>query len=163
MEPRGYPLKNPGKGALFVSMGERELLCQLRKDLEAVPFIKGVNNHMGSRFMEHGEKVRLVLQELKKRGLFFLDSRTTSKSQGYQIARELALKTDKRDLFLDNETDVKDIQAQLEKLIRIARDNGTAIAICHPYPTTISALKEMIPRIKADGMQIVPLSQALDY
>jgi polysaccharide deacetylase 2 family uncharacterized protein YibQ len=163
MEPRGYPLKDPGKGALFVSMGERELLRQLRKDLEAVPFIKGVNNHMGSRFMEHGEKVRLVLQELKKRGLFFLDSRTTSKSQGYQIARELALRADKRDLFLDNETDVKDIQAQLKKLIQIARNNGTAIGICHPYPSTITALKEMIPQIKAEGIQIVPLSQALDY
>jgi polysaccharide deacetylase 2 family uncharacterized protein YibQ len=162
MEPRGYPLKDPGKGALFVSMGERELLRQLRKDLEAVPFIKGVNNHMGSRFMEHGEKVRLVLQELQKRGLFFLDSRTTSKSQGYQIARELALRTDTRDLFLDNETDVQDIQAQLEKLIRIARNNGTAIGICHPYPSTITALKEMIPQIKAEGIQIVPLSQALD-
>jgi polysaccharide deacetylase 2 family uncharacterized protein YibQ len=162
MEPRGYPLKDPGKGALFVSMGERELLRQLQKDLEAVPFIKGVNNHMGSRFMEHGEKVRLVLQELKKRGLFFLDSRTTSESQGYQIARELALRTDNRDLFLDNETDVKDIQTQLEKLIRIARDNGTAIGICHPYPSTITALKEMIPRIKAEGIRIVPLSQALD-
>ena len=164
LEPRGYPLKDPGKGALFVSMGERELLRQLRKDLEAVPFIKGVNNHMGSRFMEQGEKVRLVLRELKKRELFFLDSRTTSKSQGHHIARELALRTDTRDLFLDNdEFDVYYTKLQLKNLIRIARDNGTAIGICHPYPSTITALKEIIPRIKAEGMQIVPLSQALDY
>ncbi len=162
MEPRGYPLKDPGKGALFVSMGERELLYQLRKDLDAVPFIKGVNNHMGSRFMEYDDKVRLVLKELKQRELFFLDSRTTSKSQGYRIARELAMRTDTRDLFLDNDSNVGYTKLQLKKLIRIARDNGTAIGICHPYPSTITALKEMIPQIKAEGMQIVPLSQALD-
>jgi polysaccharide deacetylase 2 family uncharacterized protein YibQ len=162
MEPRGYPLKDPGTGALFVSMGERELLRQLRKDLEAVPFITGVNNHMGSRFMEHGEKVRLVFRELKKRKLFFLDSRTTSKSQGYRIARELALRADTRDLFLDNDSNVGYTKLQLEKLIRIARNHGTAIGICHPYSSTITALKEMIPQIQAEGMQIVPLSQALD-
>jgi polysaccharide deacetylase 2 family uncharacterized protein YibQ len=162
MEPRGFPLKDPGKGALFVAMSERELLRQLRKDLDAVPFIVGVNNHMGSRFMEHGVSVRLVLRELKKRGLFFLDSRTTAKTQGYQIARELALLAGERNLFLDNENDERDIRAQLEGLIRIARDRGTAIGICHPHPATITALKGMISRIKAQGIRIVPLSQALE-
>lgn len=162
MEPRGFPLKDPGTGALFVSMGERELLRQLRKDLDAVPFITGVNNHMGSRFMEQEEKVRPVLEELKRRGLFFLDSRTTAKTQGYRIARELALKTNERDLFLDNETDVQDIRAQVERLIRIAREHGTAIGICHPYPSTVTCLQEMIPKIKAAGIEVVPLSQALD-
>jgi polysaccharide deacetylase 2 family uncharacterized protein YibQ len=162
MEPRGYPLKDPGAGALFVSMGEREIARQLCEDLDAVPFIQGVNNHMGSRFMEHEEKVRLVLRELKKRELFFLDSRTTSKSTGYRIARELALKADIRDLFLDNDSNVGYTRRQLKKLIRMARDNGTAIGICHPYPSTITALKEMIPQIQAEEIQIVPLSQALD-
>lgn len=162
MEPRGFPVKDPGKGALFVAMSERELLRQLRKDLDAVPFIVGVNNHMGSRFMEHAGAVRLVLGELKKRGLFFLDSRTTAKTEGYQIARELALLAGERDLFLDNENDVQDIRAQLEGLIRLARDHGRAIGICHPYPSTITALKGMITKIKAQGIRIVPLSRALE-
>lgn len=162
LEPRGFPLKDPGEGALFVAMGDRELVRQLRKDLDAVPDIAGVNNHMGSRFMEHEEKVRLVLEELKKRGLFFLDSRTSSKSTGYRIARSLALRTGERDVFLDNENGVKDITAQMEQLIRIAREQGTAIGLCHPYPATVTVLKEMIPRIKAQGIEIVPLSQALD-
>jgi polysaccharide deacetylase 2 family uncharacterized protein YibQ len=162
MEPRGFPLKDPGKGALFVAMSERELLRQLRKDLDSVPFIVGVNNHMGSRFMEHAAAVRLVLGELKKRGLFFLDSRTTAKTEGYQIAQELALLAGERDLFLDNENDVQDIRAQLEGLIRLARDHGRAIGICHPYPSTIAALKGMIAKIKAAGIWIVPLSQALE-
>jgi len=162
LEPRGFPLKDPGTGALFVAMGDKELVRQLRKDLDAVPYIAGVNNHMGSRFMEHGEKVRLVLEELKGRGLFFLDSRTSSNSTGYRIARSLALRTGERNVFLDNETGVKDITAQVEQLIRIARKDGRAIGICHPYPSTVTVLKEMIPKIKAQGIEIVPLSQALD-
>ena len=162
MEPRGYPLKDPGEGALFVSMDKSELLHRLREDLEAVPYIKGVDNHMGSRFMEHGDKVRLVLRELKKRDLFFLDSLTTPKSRGYQIAQELAMRAGKRDLFLDNETAVKDIKVQLERLKQIAQTRGKAIGICHPYPSTIAALKEMIPKFQAEGMEIVPLSQILD-
>jgi polysaccharide deacetylase 2 family uncharacterized protein YibQ len=162
MEPRGFPLKDPGTGALFVSMSTKELLRQLRKDLDAVPFITGVNNHMGSRFMEHNDKVKIVLQELKKQGFFFLDSRTSAKSTGYQIAQTLGMRAGERDLFLDNETDVQAIRAQLEQLIKTARDKGTAIGICHPYSCTITALKEMIPKIKVEGIQIVPLSQALD-
>jgi hypothetical protein len=162
MEPRGFPLKDPGKGALFVAMSEWELLHQLRKDLDAVPFIVGVNNHMGSRFMENAAAVRLVLGELKKRGLFFLDSRTTAKTEGYRIARELALLAGERDLFLDNENDVQDIRAQLVGLMRLARDHGRAIGICHPYPSTVTALKEMIAKIKSAGIRIVPLSQALE-
>ena len=112
--------------------------------------------------MEHGDKVRLVLRELQQRELFFLDSRTTAKSQGYHIAQDLALRTDTRDLFLDNESDGGYTKLQLEQLIRIAQDHGTAIGICHPYPSTITALKEMIPQIKAAGIEIIPLSQALD-
>lgn len=162
MEPRGFPLKDPGKGALFVSMNTKELLSQLRKDLDAVPFITGANNHMGSRFMEHDDKVKIVLQELKKHGFFFLDSRTSAKSTGYQIAQTLGMRTGMRDIFLDNEADVQAIRAQLERLIKTARDKGTAIGICHPYSCTITVLKEMVPKIKADGIQIVPLSQALD-
>ncbi len=162
MEPRGYPLKDPGEGALFVSMEAKELLRQLRDDLEAVPYIRGVSNHMGSRFMEHGQKVRLVLQEIKERKLFFLDSRTTPKSTGYQIAQELDLKAGKRDLFLDNEADVKYTKLQLERLIQIARAHGKAIGICHPYPSTITALKEMIPTLEKQGMELVPLSQIID-
>ena len=163
MEPRGFPLKDPGEGGLFVTMGEtKELTRQLKKDLDAVPYISGANNHMGSRFMEHEAVVRVVLRELKKRGLFFLDSGTTDRSMGYKLARELSLKTGKRDVFLDNETGPKDMEAQLNQLMKIARLRGKAIGIGHPYPTTVAALKGMIAKIQKAGIKIVPLSQVLD-
>jgi polysaccharide deacetylase 2 family uncharacterized protein YibQ len=74
----------------------------------------------------------------------------------------LSLRAGERDVFIDNETDTKDMQAQVEKLIHIARENGKAIGICHPYPSTITALKKIITKIKAKGIQIVSLSQAID-
>ena len=89
-------------------------------------------------------------------------SQARSNSTGYRIARSLALRTGERDVFLDNETGVKDITAQMEGLIRTARKDGKAIGICHPYPATVTVLKKMIPRIKAQGIEIVPLSQVLD-
>lgn len=162
LEPRGFPLKDPGKGALFVAMGERELLRQLRKDLDAVPCVAGVNNHMGSRFMEDERSVRLVMTELKKRGLFFLDSRTTPRSLGYRIAAGLEIRRGERDIFLDNDKDTKQIKGQLQQLVRLARAKGKAIGICHPSPATISTLKVMLAEIKKDGAQIVPLSHLLD-
>jgi hypothetical protein len=163
MEPRGFPLKDPGEGGLFVTMGEtKELARQLKKDLDAVPYISGVNNHMGSRFMEHEAVVRVVLNELKKRRLFFLDSGTTDRSMGYKLARELSLKAGTRDVFLDNETGPKNMETQLNQLMKIARSRGKAIAIGHPYPTTVAALKGMIAKIQKAGIKIVPLSQVLD-
>ena len=112
--------------------------------------------------MEHEAVVRVVLRELKKRGLFFLDSGTTDRSMGYKLARELSLKTGKRDVFLDNETGPKDMEAQLNQLMKIARLRGKAIGIGHPYPTTVAALKGMIAKIQKAGIKIVPLSQVLD-
>jgi polysaccharide deacetylase 2 family uncharacterized protein YibQ len=163
MEPRGFPLKDPGEGGLFVTMGEtKELARQLKKDLDAVPYISGANNHMGSRFMEHEAVVRVVLGELKKRGLFFLDSGTTDRSMGYKLARELTMKAGRRDIFLDNETGPKDMEAQLNHLMKIALARGKAIGIGHPYPTTVAALKGMIAKIQKAGIKIVPLSQVLD-
>jgi polysaccharide deacetylase 2 family uncharacterized protein YibQ len=163
MEPRGFPLKDPGEGGLFVTMGEtKELARQLKKDLDAVPYISGANNHMGSRFMEHEAVVRVVLAELKRRGLFFLDSGTTDRSMGYKLARALFLRAGARDVFLDNETGPKDMESQLNHLMKIAQARGKAIGIGHPYPTTVAALKGMIAKIQRAGIKIVPLSQVLD-
>jgi polysaccharide deacetylase 2 family uncharacterized protein YibQ len=161
MEPHGYPEIKPGKGALLYEMSEEELLRQLSKDIEAVPYIQGVSNHMGSQLMEDPEKIGLILSEVKRRNLFFLDSRTTPQTVGLQTARSLGLKAAERDIFLDHSTDGKDVKRQLEQLIQISLSTGKAIGIGHPHPSTIQSLKEMIPRIKEKGIQIVSLSEIM--
>ena len=163
MEPYGFPEINPGKGALLMSMTERELHRRIHENLEAIPYIKGVNNHMGSRFMEDDRRVGILMEDLKARNLFFLDSRTTSKTVGYRTAKKLGIKTGERDVFLDNNRyDEAEIRKNISELAEIAKNEGKAIGIAHPHPSTIRSLREMIPRLKETGIEIVPLSDLME-
>jgi uncharacterized protein len=162
MEPRGYPGVKPGEGVLLHRMADSELLLQLSKDIDAVPFIKGVSNHMGSRLMEEPDKVKIILAELKRRGLFFLDSRTTPGTVGLQVARSLGLRTMERTVFIDHLQGEKEIREKLEQLIQISLTSQKAIGVGHPHPSTIRSLKEMIPRMKEKRIEIVPLSVLME-
>jgi polysaccharide deacetylase 2 family uncharacterized protein YibQ len=162
MEPRGYPQTRPGEGVLLEEMNERRLLDQLSKDIEAVPYIIGVSNHMGSRLMEDPEKMKIVFSELKRRGLFFLDSRTTPQTIGLQVAQSVGLKATERSIFIDHSSTEEDIKQQLEQLIQLSLSKGKAIGIGHPHPSTLKLLKEMVPKMKEKGIEIVPLSAVIE-
>ena len=162
MEPHGYPRTNPGKGVLLHTMSKEGLRRQLLEDIEAVPYIRGVSNHMGSRLMEDPDKLKVILTELKKKDLFFLDSRTTSQSVGFQTARSLGVKSGERSVFLDHAQGEQAVMQSLELLTQTALSSGKAIGIGHPHAATIISLKKMIPRIQEKGIQIVPLSELLE-
>ena len=161
MEPHGYPKVKAGEGVLLREMDEQRLLRQLSEDIESVPNIKGVSNHMGSRLMEDPVKLRIIFADLKKRGLFFLDSRTTSKTVGLKTARRVGLRAMERTLFIDHTPGEKAVNARLDRLMRVALSKGTAIGIGHPHPATVKSIREMIPKIREKGFEIVlgkPLS-----
>ena len=102
MEPRSYPAENPGKGALFVDMDEGEIRRRIETDLTAVPYVSGVNNHMGSRFMEDEAGLAVVMQELAKKGLFFVDSLTTPDSRARSAAARAGVRYASRAVFIDH-------------------------------------------------------------
>ena len=162
MEPQGYPQVRPGEGALLEEMSDAKLLHQLARDIEGVPYITGVSNHMGSRLMEEPEKIKVIFSELKKRGLFFLDSRTTPQTVGLQVAQSVGLKAMERSVFIDNSSTEEDIERQLEQLIQIALSKGKAIGIGHPHASTIKAIKKMIPELKEKGIEVVSLSVLME-
>jgi len=162
MEPHGYPKIKPGEGALLQEMNEESLLHQLSKDIEAIPHIKGVSNHMGSRLTEDPEKMRIILSELKRRGLFFLDSRTTSQTIGLKTAKSIGLRAMERNIFIDHSLNENDIKRQLEQLAQLSLSTGKAIGIGHPHPSTLKSIKEMIPKMKEKGIDIVPLSAVME-
>ncbi|MBU1002924.1 MAG: divergent polysaccharide deacetylase family protein [Proteobacteria bacterium] len=141
MEPKGYPGVNPGQGALFTSMAPQELRRVLAADLARVPGAVGVNNHMGSKFTQTGTAMAVVMAELKTRNLFFLDSLTAPRSTGAHEGLAAGLNVYKRSIFLDNIRDTGAILRQLEKAEHIAGSTGQAVAIGHPYPETLAALK----------------------
>jgi hypothetical protein len=159
MEPTGYPEVNPGVGALMVEMTDVEIVQTLKENLDAFPYVKGVNNHMGSKFCQDERKLRPVMLELNTRGLFFLDSRTTSKTKAYTVAQELDVPSAERNVFLDNIQNPRSIRAQLSRLIELARLRGGAIGIAHPHEVTLEVLRQEIPKLSKKGVELVPVSQ----
>ena len=159
MEPKDYPANNPGKGALLTTMDKSTLFTQLKEALEAVPNITGVNNHMGSKFTEYAGGMYHVLGELKKRELFFIDSKTSTKSVAFSQARAIGIKTAERSIFLDNTQTEDAIAKQLGKAIEAAKTKGAAIAIGHPYRETVKVLKDLLPSIEENGIRLVTASE----
>jgi len=163
LEPWGNVNQTFTYGFLLTSMKKDQLLAQLERDINSVPHIVGISNHMGSKFTEDRDKMEILLKKVKEEGLYFLDSRTTKKTVGYALAKELGIRTAKRDLFIDNSRELLSIEKQLKKLPLLAKKNGGyAVAIGHPYSSTIDTLKKTIPFLKEQGVTIVPLSQLVN-
>ena len=162
MEPISYPAVNPGDGVLMVSMNNDMILEMLNKDLSQIPFVAGVNNHMGSRFTESEEKMTIVLAELKRRGLYFIDSRTSGGSVAFNLAKKMALRTASRDIFLDNDLSENALKIQMERLLSLARYKGSAIGIGHPHKETLNILKKYRLTLN-NKAQVVPVSNLVSY
>lgn len=157
MEPVGYPRVNPGPGALFVSMTPDQIHTVLGENLGMVPHAVGINNHMGSRFTQDDAGVQAVVDELRGRKLFVLDSVTHGGSVLYRKAAAAGLHAFRRSVFLDVVRDKKSIMHQLDKAAGVALRQGTAIAIGHPTPETLAALEEW-QRVRSRKIQIVSVA-----
>jgi polysaccharide deacetylase 2 family uncharacterized protein YibQ len=159
MEPRSYPAENPGAGALFVHMDDEEIRRRIETGIAAVPYISGVNNHMGSRFMEDEAKLFVVMQELAKRGLFFVDSRTTPGSRGRAAAARAGVRFFERAVFIDHPPGYAIALANLTHPPRQALEKQRpSLLIGHPIPETLRALKEASLLWRNEGARIIPVS-----
>lgn len=153
MEPMGSP--NPGPNAIFVDLEPQELEHRLAWAFERVPLATGVNNHMGSRATSDPETMLKVLQEVRRHGLAFVDSRTSPMSVGDGLAAQLGIPHAARDVFLDNNPLPGAIQQMLGVAERLARKRGYALAIGHPYPSTLAVLEHWLPDAEERGLRIV--------
>jgi polysaccharide deacetylase 2 family uncharacterized protein YibQ len=158
MEPFEYPRINPGPATLLTSMTPDELVQQLVQNLEAMPFVSGVNNHMGSKMTANASQMRQIFSVLKQRNLFFVDSRTTEKTICRPSADLLQIPFGERDVFIDHFQDRDFIKKQLYELVRIATKHGEAIGIAHPYTKTYQVLKAVLPDLE-QKVQFVPVSE----
>ncbi len=157
MEPRGS--NNPGAGAILVSMSEAEVRRTVRSALNSIPFIVGVNNHMGSKATADLRTMTWVMQELGARGLRFIDSRTTAATVAEEAARAQGIPTGRRKVFLDNSADPAAIRRQLDRAVYLARRDGEAIAIGHLHAPTLQVLERELPRLSARRVSLVPPSK----
>lgn len=162
MEPKDISKYGNQDNLIKVTMSDKEIIAKTELFINSLSYVKGVNNHMGSKFTEDAEKMVVFLKEVKKRGLFFLDSRTSPDSKAYDVAKDMGIKSFKRDVFLDHELDEIKIAEQIDKAVEIALKNGLAIAIGHPHRETIKVLNEKLPEI-SKKVEIVPLSKVENF
>jgi polysaccharide deacetylase 2 family uncharacterized protein YibQ len=160
MEPEEYPHVDPGPAALLNSMSADALIHQLTQNLDALPGVKGVNNHMGSRLTTESTRMYQVFSVLKKRGLYFIDSRSTAATVCRPSARMFQIPFGERDIFLDHYQEDGFIRGQFKQLIREAQKNGAAIAIAHPHQITVDVLREILPQLQQQ-VDLVPASEVV--
>ena len=146
---------DPGPGRITVAMNDDAIAAQVRDDLASVPLAAGVNNHEGSRATADDRVMRAVAGVLAERHLFFIDSRTGSASVAERDTSAAGVPTAGRDVFLDNVADVDATEAQLRRAAQVAKSNGSAIAIGHPRPTTLIAVRTLLPELERDGIELV--------
>jgi polysaccharide deacetylase 2 family uncharacterized protein YibQ len=151
---------DPGPGAIYVGMSPADIQGAIRTNLETVPGIRGVNNHMGSRATADPETMNVVLQTLKEEGLFFLDSRTSAHTVGRPTAEQYNLPYLERAVFLDNESNRDYIRNAVREGMEIAERKGHAVMIGHVMVNElVEVLNEMYPFIQDEGFDLRYLSE----
>lgn len=148
-----------GPGGLYSAMAEEEFKQTLQNSIDSVPGVTGLNNHMGSLLTQNEESMQWVMDVIQPMGLFFVDSVTSGNSVAYSQAKNMGLTSVKRDVFLDNIRTEAAIDKQFQRLLRIARRDGHALAIGHPYPSTMEYLYKQLPFLEEEGVQLVSINE----
>ena len=147
-------------GAVTLDMTHSEFIRTLQEDLAAVPHVSGINNHMGSLLTRHPGHMMWLMHELRRHDqLFFVDSRTTVDTVARRVAQENGVPSVDRDVFLDPDPSLEAVRHQFRRLLALARKNGSATAIGHPYPSTLQVLEEELPRLT--GVRVVPVADVI--
>ncbi len=160
MEPIGS--QDPGPHALTMSASHQQMLNNLTWNLNQFTDYDGVNNHMGSKFSADEERMSLVLQELKARNLFYLDSVTTPQSAATKAAVTNNIGIIKRDVFLDHDEGQGTVKQQLRQVEKIAKRTGYAVAIAHPHQNTIDVIGPWLASAKLRGFDLITVDSLYD-
>ncbi|WP_431686610.1 divergent polysaccharide deacetylase family protein [Hahella sp. NBU794] len=146
-----------GASGLTSDMSNQDMVVTFRQAIKAIPYVSGVNNHMGSALTQNRAAMNLVMGELQGYPLYFVDSRTTASSIAHAVAVSHSIPTLDRDVFLDHVISTKAIDFQFKRLLDIARKKGTAIAIGHPHKETIEYLEKVLPSLGEQGVAIATI------
>jgi uncharacterized protein len=138
-----------------------ELEKRLNTALKVVPYTAGINNHMGSRMTSQTAAMTWLMADLQRRHKFFVDSRTSAQTVAAAEAQKIGLASVSRDVFLDDEPTEAAIFTQLQTAISLARKQGSAVMIGHPYPQTLAVLERELPKLKAQGIEWIDIKSMI--
>jgi len=151
------------QGELTLDMTHHQFQEVLDADLNSVPYVTGLNNHMGSLLTRHPGHMGWLMESISQHGpLFFVDSRTTRKTVARRLAVEYGIPSADRNVFLDNEPDPEAVRVQFRKLLDMARRKGTALGIGHPHPGTLEVLREELAGLEAQGIRLLSVASLID-
>jgi len=154
--------ETPEAQELRPGMPANEIPVLFEQLMESVPYATGVNNHQGSQATADATLMEELMPILQKWNLFYVDSRTTAATVAYDTAQHVGVRSGFRNVpFLDDVAEVSAVRKQLELAFRGARDKGEAIAIGHPHPATLQALREILPQAEAQGIHLVHASDVV--
>lgn len=161
MEPMDPSAMSEGKNTVLTSMDDKSIMKLTKDMLDSLPGISGANNHQGSKATSDERTMRAVLKEIKRQGMFFVDSNTYAKSLGDKLAEGMGVPTGRNNIFLDNSTNEDEIIKKIWQAAAIADKYGSAIAICHARPHTVNAWEKVIDEVRASGLKLVPVTEVL--
>jgi polysaccharide deacetylase 2 family uncharacterized protein YibQ len=159
MEPGGG--QDPGPGALLLGTAADELARRTERAIDAVEGARGANNHMGSALSADPTAMRAILEVVGRRGLFYLDSRTSSRTVAAEVGRELGVRGLERHVFLDATIESAAIEREFDRWLGVAKERGAAIAIGHPHDQTLKILERRVPLARREGFRFVAVSRLL--
>ncbi|BCD85253.1 hypothetical protein PSm6_16600 [Pseudomonas solani] len=155
MDPAGGPFAwHPG-------MPVDELQRRLDAALRVVPHAQGLNNHMGSRMTAQPQAMAWLMHRLQGDHRFFIDSRTSAATVAAAEAQKIGLASLSRDIFLDDDMHPDAVAAQFAAALKLARKQGSAVMIGHPHPATLALLERELPRLKAQGFELIGVQQMI--
>jgi len=151
------------EGELTLDMTQHQFVETLQRDMAAIPNLNGINNHRGSLLTRHPGHMAWLMQVIRNdQSLFFVDSRTTAATVALQLAGEYGVPSIERKIFLDNVRDGNAVSGQFQRLLDIARSEGTALGIGHPHPETLAVLARELSRMDDYNIQVVPVSRLIE-
>lgn len=150
-----------GPGALTQDMDKTTLQQTLLDDIQAIPHVQGLNNHMGSLLTRQPDAMQWVMETARNEGLFFIDSLTSPQSVALKTAGKAGIPALERDVFLDNSTGEEALRGQYDQALKLARSHGHAVLIGHPYPETLAFLSRELPLLEAQGIRLTRIDDYL--
>jgi polysaccharide deacetylase 2 family uncharacterized protein YibQ len=151
-------------GSLTLDMSREQFAATFIGNIESVPYAIGVNSHRGSLLTRHPGHMAWLMEEIQQRGdLFFVDSYTTAKSIALNVALERGVSAVRRDVFLDPDRAPGTLEREFARLKALARRQGFAVGIGHPYATTLEYLENALPKLRQDGIVLISISHMIAF
>jgi uncharacterized protein len=152
--------QNPGPGAVLLGMDRAEVERTIDANLATVPGAIGINNHMGSAVSADLDMMEEVAAVAKRRGIYYLDSRTTSDTTVPVAASREGIRYWERDVFLDNTPDRASIQRAVEDGKKRSEKARPAIMIGHVWSAELAqTLTDLYPQLVSEGFSLSTISR----